>query len=203
MEISGRRSFSWQLKLPGYTAAEAAAHRHWRVFTQPPSDRQALYFALWEKLIDLPHLEQRGMLDQLFAWAGRTPTIRPSHRLLSSQELLSLAAEPLVEIGAHTLHHSALPTLPEDQQRAEILGNKESLEKLLGRPLRHFSYPYGRHSPAVGEIARASGFVSACTTESGAVTAQADLLQIPRVYARNVGGAEFERELEQVLRDAG
>ena len=62
---------------------------------------------------------------------------------MSWDELRELAQDPLVTIGAHTKSHFALAKLPEADTRAEIADSVARIERELGRPCRHFSYPYG------------------------------------------------------------
>jgi peptidoglycan/xylan/chitin deacetylase (PgdA/CDA1 family) len=79
---------------------------------------------------------------------------------------------PLIEIGAHTTTHRALRLLSPDEVAADIGDNKRYLEKLLGRPVGWFAYPYG--PPSIGgtreaEIVRKLGFRGAVTTDPGAL----------------------------------
>ena len=89
---------------------------------------------------------------------------------MSWDELRELAEDPLVTIGAHTRGHYALAKLSERQARAEMAESIARIEKELGRPCRHFSYPYGCTQSA-GErefrIAEALGLETAVTTQKG------------------------------------
>jgi peptidoglycan/xylan/chitin deacetylase (PgdA/CDA1 family) len=89
---------------------------------------------------------------------------------LSEVELVDLAANPLVTIGAHTHSHPNLAKLPLDVARREITENKEWLEDVLDREVQHFAYPYGDRA-SCGErefaLAREIGFRSAVTTRIG------------------------------------
>ena len=80
-----------------------------------------------------------------------------------------MARDPLVTIGAHTRGHYALARLGEERARVEITQSIARLEQQLGRPCRHFSYPYGDAS-AAGErefrLAREAGVATAVTTRA-------------------------------------
>jgi peptidoglycan/xylan/chitin deacetylase (PgdA/CDA1 family) len=56
-------------------------------------------------------------------------------------------AEELVRlghtIGSHTLHHSRLSSLLEEEQRKEIVGSADYLEDKLRVPINWFAYPFG------------------------------------------------------------
>jgi peptidoglycan/xylan/chitin deacetylase (PgdA/CDA1 family) len=54
-----------------------------------------------------------------------------------------LGTEPLVTIGAHTIHHLSLATLSEADLNAEMEQSKLELENKIGKPVEHFAYPYG------------------------------------------------------------
>ncbi len=76
----------------------------------------------------------------------------------------------LVTIGAHTRRHLAVAKLSPEEATAEIEGSIRRVEQELGRPCRHFAYPYGSEDTA-GErdfaIAKALGLETAVTTRRG------------------------------------
>jgi peptidoglycan/xylan/chitin deacetylase (PgdA/CDA1 family) len=177
-----------------YGAEEAASHRGWRAEQPPPTVRHALFLYLWQRLIGLSHQEQRRVLDDLRAWAGRDGA--PPGRLLTREEAARLSAcEPLT-IGAHTVHHPALPTLDELAQTFEIEGSKQQLEAVAARPVAHFAYPYGRYGPGVAARVRAAGFASAATTDPGRVRPDSDRFALPRVQVPDLDGPAFARWLD-------
>ena len=100
---------------------------------------------------------------------------------LESSQLLQLAAEPLCTIGAHTLSHPRLATLPEAEQRHEVGESKRRLEALLKRPVEHFSYPHGSFSDATVRICRELGFRTAVTTSGRPLRTGADPLRLDRI----------------------
>jgi peptidoglycan/xylan/chitin deacetylase (PgdA/CDA1 family) len=89
---------------------------------------------------------------------------------LSQQQLLTLSRHPLATIGGHTTLHVNLAAAPADAVRSEMARNRDFLEKLIGREVVHFAYPFG-HAGACGEreaeISRAVGFRTSVTTRPG------------------------------------
>ncbi|MEJ0093025.1 MAG: polysaccharide deacetylase family protein [Methylocella sp.] len=89
---------------------------------------------------------------------------------LNNIELRELSDDPLVEIGGHTDSHPNLAQLSLDQARDEIFANAAYLERLTGKAVRHFAYPYG-DSKSCGErefaLCRELGFRTATTTRFG------------------------------------
>jgi peptidoglycan/xylan/chitin deacetylase (PgdA/CDA1 family) len=101
-------------------------------------------------------------------------------------ELRDFAQDPLVTIGAHTRRHLALAKLSLSEARLEMEEGARRLESELGRPIRHFSFPYGDETsagPREFELARELGFETAVTTRKGLIHERhADLTTgLPRV----------------------
>jgi peptidoglycan/xylan/chitin deacetylase (PgdA/CDA1 family) len=97
-----------------------------------------------------------------------------------------MAADPLVDIGAHSLSHPLLGELDCDEARRQIAGSKSVIEREIDRPVMHFAFPFG-DARAIGRhgvsLAREAGFDLALTTRREVFTA-ADakrLLELPRI----------------------
>jgi len=119
----------------------------------------------------------------------RSPMPEPERaRVMTRDELRTFAASPLVTIGAHTTDHVLLAGRPLSEQVETMARSKTELESLLGRPVRHFAYPYGdgeAFDSVSVEAARSCGFETACTTLAGRVTRLNDRLQLPRRMVRD------------------
>jgi peptidoglycan/xylan/chitin deacetylase (PgdA/CDA1 family) len=189
------KMYRWELA--GATRYDETAHhlhRKWRAWDEAPTSRHVLYASLWELLRSLPEDARRRMLDDLHAWAGTESDCRPSHRTLSLEEAVTLALGELIEIGAHTVTHSALSMLSAESQRAELRGSKETLENLLNRRVTSFSYPFGRRVDYTEEtvsLVREAGFASACSNFPGAVDSFTCHFQLPRLQVLDWGGEKF------------
>jgi peptidoglycan/xylan/chitin deacetylase (PgdA/CDA1 family) len=72
------------------------------------------------------------VLDQLRQLTGASQEARPFYRCLTGPELETLAREPLITLGAHTISHCDLNARTKAEQQAEISGSKEQLEKIIG-----------------------------------------------------------------------
>lgn len=101
-------------------------------------------------------------------------------------ELKDVSADPLVEIGAHTVSHPMLAKHPEAVARAEMADSRDAIARALGRTPAHFAYPVGDLSaagPRDYALARNLGFASAVTTRPGHLDAShaAALTALPRV----------------------
>ncbi len=106
---------------------------------------------------------------------------------MSWEEIQQLADNPWVTIGAHTLNHPALRTLPYAEAAYEMEQSKNELEKKLKRKITHFAYPFGERQQA-GErefaLAHEIGFYTAVTTRAGNIfpAHKNFLTALPRIY---------------------
>lgn len=200
----GGRIHEWAL---GETTRVATNRRPedqtWKAWDQDhPTPYHSLYRALWLLLQTLSERERSRILEDLRTWAGCTSEARPSHRILSVEELGALAEGELVEIGCHTVTHPVLSTLPVGSQREEIQQSKRFLEGVLNRKISAFAYPYGQrtdYTPETTELVRQAGFTCACSNFAGVVRKGADPFQLPRLQVRDWDGDEFARRLTEWL----
>ena len=81
--------------------------------------------------------------------------------MLTWEQLIEIGASN-IECGAHSHRHLQLDFIPETVARAEITHSKRILEENLGREISSFAYPYGYYRPAVQEMVRQAGYLSAC-----------------------------------------
>jgi len=93
-----------------------------------------------------------------------------SIRFLRSRDLAAIAAEPGFEIGGHTTHHVDVGRLGPQEVEPEVVEDKATLERLAGRPLRFFAFPFGSHANVSAEAVRAiadAGYQAAFTIVPG------------------------------------
>jgi peptidoglycan/xylan/chitin deacetylase (PgdA/CDA1 family) len=120
----------------------------------------------------LPEDRARYVVAELAHSIGYDPAGLCAELAMGWDQLRELARDPLVTIGAHTRTHLALAKLSHDEARAEIEGSIARIEAELGRPCRHFSYPYGCAQSAGRrefDLAGRAGLTSAVTTRKGLI----------------------------------
>ena len=110
---------------------------------------------------------------------------RPAGRpLMLSAEMVRTLQASNVEIGAHTVSHPILTSLPDADAMAEIAGSKAALEAILDRPVRYFAYPNGKTGLDFDErhvaMVRDAGFAAAFSTAPGPVTEADNMFTLPR-----------------------
>ena len=87
------------------------------------------------------------------------------------------------QIGAHTMTHPSLPTLPLAVAREEISASKKALEDRFSLQVPDFAYPFGHWSPAVRDLVGEAGFERAWTVRPDVINHRADPLALPRFPA--------------------
>ncbi len=105
-------------------------------------------------------------------------------RMMTWEMMREMAASGRVEFGAHSVAHPELSGLPEAEARREMTRSRQRVEEMLGRPVRHFAYPYG-DPPAVNgrtaALARDCGYASAVLAYGGPLRAGAPPHALPRI----------------------
>lgn len=109
---------------------------------------------------------------------------------LSWEQIKELSDNPLCTIGGHTVTHSSLRLLSDDDVRKEIKEGAEKIETIIGKKVEHFSYPFGT-SKDVGEreinIVDDFSFKTAFRSRGGCITSSQDkVLCLPRVPLREI-----------------
>jgi len=105
---------------------------------------------------------------------------------LDSDDIHTLSSTGM-EIGSHTISHPNLLTLSHSELFDEIQNSRRSLEKLAGREISAFSYPYGKRNAFNRKVkaqVKDSGYSSSVTTLYGFVYSETDSYELPRIGVR-------------------
>ncbi len=156
--------------------------------TASAAERQAFYRELHPLVQLLPPARREGWLRQLRDWARAGEEGRESQRPMTVDELRLLAGSRWVTVGAHTVTHTRLSALTEEEQRDEIVSSRRRLETLLDRSIEVFSYPFGRkcdYNGASVRSCREAGFVKVAANFPGQVHGWTDPYRLPRQLVRN------------------
>ncbi len=193
-------SLQWDLGPAAvYGAEERRRDRGRRARDAAPGSRLAFYYAVWRELVPLAHEVRHDVLAAIASWAPETPR-RETHRALAPDELVELARDGLVDVGAHTATHPYFPAQPAAVQRRELAESKSALEDVLGRPVTTFAYPFGEWSPESPALAREAGFVCACAVANEPVWRRSDRYRLPRFAVEDWSGEDLARRLHEWFR---
>jgi len=136
-----------------------------------------------------PVLLEYGMPATIFLTVGEMGASRLSDRLPSreGQSMLSWGQiremkKNGIDIGAHTVTHADLTSLPVERVEEEILDSKSIIEDALSAPVNCFAYPFGRYDEPSREIVKRY-FDCACTDQFGLVKRGCDPYTLNRIDA--------------------
>jgi peptidoglycan/xylan/chitin deacetylase (PgdA/CDA1 family) len=139
---------------------QRVAGQRWTSFLQLFRSRgDALRDALLFFRQALRPAEQRAALETLAQHLRPPP---PASLYMDWRELGELQRAGM-EIGAHTMTHRSLWTLPLPVAQREIRDPKGILENRLGVPVHSFAYPYGHFLPEHPAVIQAAGYTHAVT----------------------------------------
>jgi peptidoglycan/xylan/chitin deacetylase (PgdA/CDA1 family) len=164
------------------------------------SRRNRLYRDIYPLMKKIDPARRHSWLTQLRRWAQAGEELRESNRAMTVEELRRLGQSPWVTMGAHTVSHPQLSSLPAAEQRKEIEDSKKQLESWLGREVTVFSYPFGGRRDYTREtvdVCRESGFAKAAAAFHGQAHKWTDPFQIPRQPIRNWSVSLFSRQLKR------
>jgi peptidoglycan/xylan/chitin deacetylase (PgdA/CDA1 family) len=158
-----------------------------RLDTATPAAKQAAFDRLHDWLRGLPGAgDVRGEIAALCVRHGVDESAICRDLCMTWEELKSFAADPLINVGAHSITHCNLAKQTEAAARQEIAVSRARIEENLQRPVTDFAYPYGDRiaaGPREFALAQAAGFRTAVTTRPGMIFAgnAEHLTALPRV----------------------
>jgi len=91
----------------------------------------------------------------------------PWSSLMNKDEIRSLAADPLFDIGSHTMDHYRLDVLDEEERRRQVKLSREWIENVTGRPCRYLCFPNGNFNPEAVRSTMWAGYQAALSNEEG------------------------------------
>jgi peptidoglycan/xylan/chitin deacetylase (PgdA/CDA1 family) len=200
--LLGRTSYWWDvlaaLVLGGESeptrVLEAAAQIGIVAAGSSAVDARAVHDLLHSRLI-LRHVDAiEADLGRLAAALG-VDVPAPDARPMTTAEMTTLAAHPLIDIGVHTMTHPRLPDLAAADARAEMHECAHRLDELVGPRRWVLAYPYGSTSREIVNVADGLGFDHAVTTESRWLRRRGEDLTAPRLHPRDVDGPTFDEWL--------
>jgi peptidoglycan/xylan/chitin deacetylase (PgdA/CDA1 family) len=147
-------------------------------------ERKAAMTAAWECAAKMTGRVQKGFVAQIEKSLETEPVSAPHGFMLTWEQVRALRKAGHT-IGAHTLSHPNLAQVSESEARSEIVGSQKTLQKEMGEPVEHFSYPHPALNPQWSnltlDITREAGFKSAVLTTRGPVRAGDDPLALKRI----------------------
>ena len=104
-----------------------------------------------------------------------------SREAITLAELLTIASDPEVIIGSHTVSHPITPYCTDETLKVEIGESKRKLASWVGKPVNCFAYPEGKYDGRETRLLIQFGHELAVTTRSGFITKGMDCYTLPRL----------------------
>jgi peptidoglycan/xylan/chitin deacetylase (PgdA/CDA1 family) len=200
---AGRLPPRLDLQMPGWQQSWTIAEGPAGLDRRGVAARRRTLGSVADAMRVLPPPARRAAMQQVRQWASETPGApgrspeRP--RALTRDEIRQLASSPGIEIGAHTVSHPVLPSLPPDVQRAEISQSRDALQRLTGSGIASFSYPHGAYTDATRAMVAQAGFSVACCSRADVLTSRSSPLEVPRLWVPDLDGRGFAAWLRRWL----
>jgi peptidoglycan/xylan/chitin deacetylase (PgdA/CDA1 family) len=125
-----------------------------------------------ERLFAVPNVERLRVLAEEHGFDQEAESANGDRQALDADDLAAVLTS--VDLQAHTRFHPVLTSCSDEEAEREIAGSRIEVEQLSGRSCRHFSYPNGYYTDREIELARAAGYASARTIETGWTDATSD-----------------------------
>ena len=127
---------------------------------------------------------------------------------LTPTELRTLSSEGF-EVGAHSVSHKLLQTLPQEEIEREVTLCKPVLEDILGKEVQMFCYPGGKHDSKVVRAVIEAGYRGARTVRMLSTRLDFSPFEMPTTvqtfphrrftYLRNIAKARNLRGLQTYI----
>jgi peptidoglycan/xylan/chitin deacetylase (PgdA/CDA1 family) len=101
--------------------------------------------------------------------------------VMTADSIERLAADGICCFGSHSATHRALPDLPPDEARRELIESKSALEQIAGCAVSDFAFPYGECNRRLIDEARSAGYRRIYTLDPPARLKRRDADVIPRM----------------------
>jgi peptidoglycan/xylan/chitin deacetylase (PgdA/CDA1 family) len=145
---------------------------HCRFRCATPADKDATFAAIHAWLRRIPENDARAYVAEWCASLDIDTQALCQELIMTWEEIRELAADARVSVGAHGRRHYALAKLSFAEAHAEIEESVARVARELGRPCRHFSYPYGDVASAGRRefsMVRELGLKTAVTARAGLI----------------------------------
>lgn len=87
-----------------------------------------------------------------------------------------------IDIQSHTVNHPNLDKLSYDDQLAEMINSKKSLEKIINKEVYAIAYPFGDFNDDTIKAAKDAGYTLGFTTKRGLSDREDNFLKLDRIY---------------------
>lgn len=177
---------------------EPASACQWTVRQPALLARQQGFLRLSAHAAGLPPRKRQCLLDDLAKARGGRPPPREYARFAEWGELQKAASGGCLALGAHTLHHSRLSALDDDEALQELDHGLLAHAGGCGISPVGFAYPFGTAAdfgPREQAMVRRAGLHWACANQPAHLSRLAGLFGLPRLLVTTQSTDELARLL--------
>ena len=190
------KGFDFTLENNGeMNSGQLLLHKNWKWPSPAPTQRAAIYLAIWEYLKPLPVDELLKFIDFLIDWSGIKPQAPRESLPMTGEQLKELSAHQLFTLGVHTVNHPALGAQHSSVQKNELTGSRDYLYQHFNNYTDTVAYPYGHYNEETIHIMKNENFEAGFTTEERLVNNKSDIYRLGRFQVKNVDGIQLKEQL--------
>lgn len=146
-------------------------------------DKKRSCYAMHGYLKSMERKNREQCLTELAEMLHAEIAPRAMYRSLTSEELRYLADSPYMTIGGHTVTHPALAMESLQVQEREIFSSKSVIERIIGKSIDVFAYPFGGRSDFTSHtraLVKKAGYRKIATAYGGLTDGTSPLEYVPR-----------------------
>lgn len=168
------------------------------LFFDNPNNKEHNALLIHQLLKGLHPKNRSSLIKQFESNMKKRSNLGKDYTPITSKGLINISANPLFEIGGHSHSHCSLGLIPKKVAREEIISNKEILEKIIGKKIKHFSFPFGGpidYDSEIIDFVKNAGYESSVTTTRKPFRDSSNIFEIPRFSIKNWTGSIFINKL--------
>lgn len=126
-----------------------------------------------------PILKKYGLKATMFVITGFLDRAQPGY--FTWGQAAEMEASGLINIESHTVTHTSLTDLTEEQVKMELERSKNDIERRLGKQVDFLAYPTGTYNLHIAALVKEAGYKGAFTVKYGNVDRASNVFAIERV----------------------
>lgn len=129
-----------------------------------------------------PELKKRNMKAAVCIITDVIGVFTTVYTHVTERQLKNMANSGLISIASHTVSHPDFYLIDEKTRKKELENSKEILEKLTGKKIRAFVYPYGNYNKEIIKEVKSAGYETAFAVGDNGLCDEPARYSIPRIY---------------------
>lgn len=129
-----------------------------------------------------PELKKRGMKATVCIITDVIGVFTTVYVHVTEKQLKNMAKSGLISIASHTMSHPDFYLLDERARKKELEDSKKILEKITGKKVQAFVYPYGNYNKEIIEEVKSAGYALSFAVGDNGYCDEPARYSIPRIF---------------------